>query len=1257
MVLDSERERGMEAAAAATTARYEVLRRIGAGGMGIVYEAEDKERGQRVALKTITNPDVEKIYQLKREFRVLADLSHPNLVALYDLVVDDSSCFFTMELLDGDDLLTYLAPRSSAESLAFAPTRDSHPVAIGSQPGRETVVDGPTEDSSPLDSPCDFERLRATLPQLVRGLSALHNAGKIHRDVKPSNIRVTSEQRAVLLDFGLVAELERRRNSADAGMIVGTVSYMAPEQCAGDVPLTPAADWYALGVVLFQCLTGRLPFEGPAARVLLEKQTKPAPRASVWVRGIPSELDELCAELLDRDPAGRPTGRAVLRRLGIVDEDSSRPVFSASRGGGFAGREAELAALEASLSAIGRRRAAVAVVRAPSGMGKTALISRFFERVRATHENALLLRGRCLEREDVPYKAMDDLVDELSEWWREQSPKDAQGLLPRDACMLPTLFPVLGRVPAIADAPRTRQLLDPQARRTHAFEALREALQRLADRHTLVLFLDDMQWVDRDTTTLLADVMRAPDPPPLLLVLATRADASDPVLELVRRMDADQTVIDVGPLPEDVAVALAVSQLSDGNDEIARRLVREAAGSPFFLIELTRYLQGRSLSDVAGKGLDAMLSERIDSLGEVARLLAEIIAVAGEPLSRRLLAQATDVPSAELTRQLTHMRAQRVLRASGSRNDDTIEPYHDRVREAVLGGLPPERRARHHRALAIAMSGQGSAERLARHWYGAGESDNAAPHARRAGDEARAKLDFDLSARWYALALEGKQWSDDERRELRTLFAESLADAGRPREAADQYIQAAQGADSAVSLELNRRASGSLLQSGYVREGLELTRTVLREVGLSLPRTHNGALLSLLMRRAWLWIRGLGFKPRPLAEISQFELTKVDVCEGVAFGLALVDTFRSMDYSVRFLVQALRLGEVWRVSRALALEADFLAAIAKERRTLKLLRQLEELTPGLASSQAVSQLMTTRGLIDFFVHNKFRSALDQLTEAIAQFRSSVGRAGFEIDTVNMFCCWSLYYMGELGELSRRVPAMAEAAVRSGNRYTAVTLRCAFPSAWLARLEPADVEEEIDSALRSWPSADGGYQLQHFLALLSRIDLAMYRGRPDEVNDRIAAEWRPLRRSLLDRPPLQSLLLRSTLARHGLARAVAASPASTTRRAALADVRKHARKCRKSPLKIVVAAASMFEGAALEIEGATDEAVARYRAAIELLKQPHDAELFAHAVRMRLGKLIGGDEGAQLVTSTRAWLDAQGVREPETMIGMLLPGPK
>src|ERR1041384_6096743 len=130
--------------------RYQVVRRIGAGGMGVVYEADDVERGQKVALKTISNPDVEKIYQLKREFRVLADLSHPNLVALYDLVVDQGKAFFTMELLDGEDLLAYLWRRRRQDleaALAMAQTTPGDAGAAITNETAEISGEEPTQGS------------------------------------------------------------------------------------------------------------------------------------------------------------------------------------------------------------------------------------------------------------------------------------------------------------------------------------------------------------------------------------------------------------------------------------------------------------------------------------------------------------------------------------------------------------------------------------------------------------------------------------------------------------------------------------------------------------------------------------------------------------------------------------------------------------------------------------------------------------------------------------------------------------------------------------------------------------------------------------------------------------------------------------------------------------------------------------------------------------------------------------------------------
>ena len=1248
-----------------TPDRYEVVRRIGAGGMGVVYEAEDRERGQRVALKTIPNPGVEQVYQLKREFRVLADLSHPNLVVLYDLVVDRDACFFTMELVDGDDLLGYLwNKRESAPEIGVARTSDGL-VSLGSAPtGRSGLAAGTdpgavvspvdvTVDSTTIPSPCDFEKLRAVLPQLARGLHALHMAGKVHRDVKPSNVRVTPDGRVVLLDFGLVAELDPRRAVVSDGSVVGTIAYMAPEQAAGEVALTPAADWYALGVVIFHALTGRLPFDGSPARVMLDKQARGAPPASRFARGLPGDLVELCGELLEREPGDRPGGASLLRRLGVADTDPTlAPMISVSRDGGFAGRERELAELSAAVAPLAHGRPSVIVVRGRSGMGKSTLVHRFLDRLVA--EDALVLRGRCYEREDIPYKAIDGLVDELSDWWIDQTPKDAQAILPRDARLLPTLFPMLGRVPAIADAPRTRAFADPQALRSHAYDALREALQRLADRRRLALFLDDLQWVDRDTTTLLADLMRAPDPPALLLVLSCRAGEDTAVLELVRRFDAALTVVDVGPLDDDTAAQLAAAQLGDVGDETLRGLVREAAGNPFFLSELTRYLHGKtSLEGVAGRGLEAMLSDRLDSLGADARVVADLVAIAGEPISRRMIAAAAGLATPELARQLTHLRAQRVVRAAGSRADDTIEPFHDRVRESLIATLPTDKRARLHRALATALAGVGTAEQLARHWHGAGDVDRAAEHGRRAAEAARATLDFDRAAAWFGIALDGTAWTPDERRALVAQRAEALADAGRPGEAAAAFLHAADGCDAPTALELRRRASSQLLQCGRVADGLDLTRKVLAEVGMTMPGTPRGALWSMLWRRAWLRLRGLGYRPRSLVEISQAELTRVDVCEGVSFGLALVDSFASMDFAARFLSAALRLGEKWRVSRAIALETDLLAALANRRRAEHLLERLTAMTAEIGGPAAEAQLLTTRGMVDLFIHNKWRSALAQLTEAITIYRAVVGRAGFELDTVSMFTCWARYYSGEIAELSRVVPAMAEAATRGGNLYTGVTARCAFPIAWLARLDPAAIEANIDDALAAWQIPGNPFQYQHLFALCSRIDLAIYRGDPEAATPRAAEAWRPLRRSMMDRPPLNTLLIHTTLGRHAVACAGAAAAGSARRKGALALARRHARKVAGSAMPAARGAANLVLGAAAEVDGRPDAALAAYRAAVAAFEAV-ETDLFAHAVRDRIGRIVGGDEGAALRARTAGWLAAQQVREPDRMLAMLVP---
>jgi serine/threonine protein kinase len=189
--------------------RFELVRRIGEGGFGTVFEAIDRRYDCRVALKALRRDHAAAIMRFKQEFRSLADVAHPNLVRLYELFADGEVWFFTMELIEGTDFFSWVRPG-------------------GEEPPADRLASGIFVGRAPLDE----ERLRTALVQLARGLGALHAAGKVHRDIKPANIRVTPAGRVALLDFGLIAEAHPDDRSSFES-VVGTAVYMAPEQANG----------------------------------------------------------------------------------------------------------------------------------------------------------------------------------------------------------------------------------------------------------------------------------------------------------------------------------------------------------------------------------------------------------------------------------------------------------------------------------------------------------------------------------------------------------------------------------------------------------------------------------------------------------------------------------------------------------------------------------------------------------------------------------------------------------------------------------------------------------------------------------------------------------------------------------------------------------------------------------------------------------------------------------------------------------------
>ena len=269
--------------------------RIGSGGMGAVYEAFDHERAQLVAVKTLLRFSPAALYRFKQEFRTLADVVHPNLVHLYELVATDADhVFFSMELVRGVDFLVHnLALLDRRRPSAVERARPPPPGArLGldgrrSHRARSTPVRLSAPAADPPRSPADLRRLRPALAQLVAGVGALHAAGKLHRDIKPSNVLVTPEGRVVILDFGVAADLSRvLHEGAGEREVVGTARYMAPEQATEEAP-TPASDWYSVGAMLYEVLVGRPPFSGSSIEVLTRKSLVDAPAPSEMRRRRP----------------------------------------------------------------------------------------------------------------------------------------------------------------------------------------------------------------------------------------------------------------------------------------------------------------------------------------------------------------------------------------------------------------------------------------------------------------------------------------------------------------------------------------------------------------------------------------------------------------------------------------------------------------------------------------------------------------------------------------------------------------------------------------------------------------------------------------------------------------------------------------------------------------------------------------------------------------------------------------------------------
>jgi Nif-specific regulatory protein len=711
--------------------RWEVVRRLGSGGMGEVHLARDlHESGRPVALKILhaDHVDAESLEHFRDEFRSLSHLRHPNLVEVYDFgtVAGSGEPFLALELVEGKSLDAVSAAEQRRGFVAIA-------------------------------------------AQCLRALDAIHECGWLHNDLKPQNILVAPPLHVRLVDFGLAQKLA----SAEWVAPSGTLHYLAPERLRARTP-DRRSDLYSLGVVLYECLTGTRPFEGRRSGDLVGAildQTPPAPRA--LFPDIPEAWDALVRRLMARSPDDRPA--SAEEALALLNAGSTTPLlrdtdetFAARlHGAPLVGRERQFTALRDAVRA--HREARVDAVRVvlisgPAGSGK----SRLADETRRDAQLASIrtLSGRAHEAGGASLQPVHEILTTALHAGR--APESAR----------PALDQMLGHLEAPARAGRLAAAARESGAlsRQEAISGVAQVLDRLAEDEPGVLFLEDLQWATPPALSLVEHLVARPSASPWLVIATARDDEAHGAW---RRLLGRPGVLHLGLPPLDTAGTLGLLQamlsFEAPPEALAARLVALCGGRPLHVIESLKQmfalgrLQHRgdhwAATDAAGvapgAGADSpadtapgeLFWARFAALPPTELETARLLAVFGRPVAVTTLADALGRVSARRAASRAVQAVETLARLGlvvldqdldGSR---TAALAQKSARDEVYRRLPPIRRRVLHGAALLALEAIGSGfaeercEDLARHAEAAGDGERAEKYL--LASAARAKAAFD----------------------------------------------------------------------------------------------------------------------------------------------------------------------------------------------------------------------------------------------------------------------------------------------------------------------------------------------------------------------------------------------------------------------------------------------------------------------------------------------------------------------------------
>jgi serine/threonine protein kinase/tetratricopeptide (TPR) repeat protein len=763
---------------------------VGRGGMGVVYRAEHRDTGEAVAVKSVSLARRTSLAGIRSEIGALGRLAHPGIVSIRGHGIEAGVPWYAMELLEGGTLSTFIRDLWPARSAVDAttttvsPSAPFVPLGVASFAAANRVGFGP----KPAAAAGRLTEVARVFRQIAEALAYLHGRGVVHRDIKPSNVFVREDGTPVLVDFGLIW---RARGSVGrealelGGRLVGTFAYLSPEQINREA-IDGRTDLYALGCVLYETVTGVVPFAGPGGDHIMRQHLTELPTPpSQLVRGLDERFDRLILSLLAKKRRERIGHAEDVVRILTSIIGGPAPVVAETQAYLYrpelAGRDDILGEIESGLDRLARKEGSFVCFAGESGIGKTFLAGEASKR--AIMRNLRVIGGECVplapqtgsativEHRGLPLQPFRPLLDAVADYCREHGAARTERVLGARAKVIAEQVPEFAELPGVSAHAAPPDLPPDEAHR-RLIDDLRETLAVFASEdRPLLIVLDDLQWADelslrlllamprewlRDNGVMILGTYRSDEVGPDLCALI----ASPGIRALpIERMNAKF----VGQIACDMLGVQAVPQT------VIDFLWEHSEGVPFFVAEYLRtavseglllreggqwILRGGAISEAELRALPLprsihdMMMRRLTGLGEELRSLAEVASVLGREIDlERDLEILTSV--AELSDSTTTERARELVRQQIFEAPEVgrYRFVHDKLREMAYGALPPARREGLHRAIARLRERQLLDHKapvpygeLGHHFMQGQLWDKAIDYLEKAGDQAAARF-------------------------------------------------------------------------------------------------------------------------------------------------------------------------------------------------------------------------------------------------------------------------------------------------------------------------------------------------------------------------------------------------------------------------------------------------------------------------------------------------------------------------------------